>query len=97
MKFRPKRKKTPKICAEHFKTRCCQRLGMVLDQDELKKMMLEGKLRFLFKQSNTRTHWLLEIPETGKSAVLVYDKPRGVFVTVLDPEGPLYNIASDNP
>lgn len=85
MRFNTKRKKTPKICAEHFKTRCCQRLGVVLNQDELKKMMSDGRLKFVYRQSNARSHWLLEVPETGKSAILVYDKPRGVFVTVLDP------------
>ena len=81
---RIKRKKTSKICAKHFKTRCCQRLGIVLNQDELKKMMQNGKLKFLFKQSNTKTHWQITIPSTRKSAVLVYDKMRKVFVTVLD-------------
>lgn len=81
---RLKRKKTSKICAEHFKTRCCQRLGVVLSQDELKKMMQNGQLKFLFKQSNTKTHWKITLPSTGKSAVLVYDKLRNVFVTVLD-------------
>ena len=81
---RMKRKKTSKICAEHFKTRCCQRLGVVLNQDELKKMMQNGQLKFLFKQSNTKTHWQITVPSTGKSAVLVYDKLRNVFVTVLD-------------
>ena len=91
MRFRAKRKKTYRICAEHFKTRCCQRLGVVLDQEKLRKMMSDGSLRFVRKQSNTRTHWLFRVPETGKSAILVYDKPRGVFVTVLDVESQ-YNI-----
>lgn len=84
MRWRSKGKKTSKICAEHFKTRCCQRLGVVLSQDELKKMMADGELKFLHKQSNTKTHWLIDVPSTGKSAVLVYDKLRNVFVTVLD-------------
>lgn len=77
-------KKTSRICAEHFKTRCCQRLGVVLEQDKLKKMMQDGELKFLFKESNTKTHWRIDIPHTNKSAELVYDKLRGVFVTVLD-------------
>lgn len=85
MRRRLKHKKTSRICAEHFKTRCCQRLGVVLDQDELKRMMQDGKLKFLRKQSNTKTHWLMKVPSTGKNVVLVYDKPRKVFVTVLDP------------
>lgn len=76
-------KKTYKICAEHFKTRCCQRLGVVLEQDELKKMMSDGRLKFLSKQSNTKTHWKYCIQSTGKYVVLVYDKLRNVFVTVL--------------
>ena len=81
---RARGKKTSRICAEHFKTRCCQRMGVILNQDELKKMMQNGQLKFLFKQSNSKTHWRITVPATGKSAVLVYDKLRNVFVTVLD-------------
>lgn len=89
MKLRGK-EKTKDIVVSHFQKRCKQRLGVVLTQRFLKeRLMFPGQI--CEKQSNTRTKFHLDketMDELGISSdfsdvVVVYDKLRHSFVTVL--------------
>ena len=80
------KKKTHDDVVKHFQKRCLERVGRIFSQHELKKMMANNELSFFLKQSNTRSMWKLSkdndesLPE---DLLLVYDKPRKAFVTVL--------------
>ena len=86
--MRRNRRKTARDCALHFSVRCAERLGRSLDQKELKAALAAGRLKSLGRQSNTRTFFALP-EDMGGPAVLVYDRPRSSFVTVLTVE--MYN------
>ena len=73
--------KTANKLIEHFQKRCLQRIGHIVTQRTLKEGMHNGFLKFLEKQSNTRTHWKMDL-QTG-SYVVVYDNLRHAFVTVM--------------
>lgn len=81
---RKKAKKRGDVVA-HFQRRCMERLGYVIPQDELKADMEAHRLRVHSKQSNTKTHFLYTTKD-GREVVVVYDKMRHAFVTVLFPE-----------
>ena len=72
----------------HFQKRCLERIGIVLNQRELKQLAAENKLECIRKQSNSKTHFRLRKEQyNGKQLLqfdveLVYDKLRGAFVTV---------------
>ena len=77
---------------QHFQTRCLERLGKVLKQKDLKDCMCRHTLVYVGRQSCNKTHW--EIPKEllkicgidlkdGIDVVVVYDKLRNGFVTVL--------------
>ena len=77
---------------QHFQTRCLERLGKVLRQKDLKECMDRHTLVYVGRQSCNKTHWeiprqLLEVwgvkVEEGMDVVVVYDKMRNGFVTVL--------------
>ena len=87
---RHKKEKTKDVVVSHFQKRCKQRLGVVLTQRFLKeRLMFPGQS--CEKQSNTRTKYHLDkqfrnelgIPERFSDVVVVYDKLRHSFVTVL--------------
>ena len=81
--------KTKDIVVSHFQKRCRQRLGIILSQRFLKEHLFPGQ--GCEKQSNTRTKCHLDSKiryelgiSTGFSdVVVVYDKLRHCFVTVL--------------
>lgn len=77
---------------QHFQSRCLERLGKVLKQKDLKGCIDRHTLVYVGRQSCNKTHW--EIPhqllkawevkvEEGTDVIVVYDKMRNGFVTVL--------------
>lgn len=79
--MRHKKAKTAKDLVDHFQKRCMQRIGHLIKQKTLKEGMSNGFLKFINKQSNTRTHWKMDL-QTG-SYIVVYDNLRHAFVTVM--------------
>lgn len=79
--MRHKKAKTAGDLVAHFQKRCIERVGHLIKQKTLKEGMSNGFLRPLEKQSNTRTNWKMDL-QTG-SYVVVYDKLRHTFVTVM--------------
>ena len=84
--------KTREIVISHFQKRCIQRLGVILKQRDLKLAMNNPELMVpILRQSNTKTHFkisstflkTLGIDIENSEIVLVYDKARHNFVTVL--------------
>lgn len=81
-----KRKKA-KFCMRHFNTRCIERVGCILSQEKLKNEMTaavngeSSSIKFICKQSNAKTLWKLH--REDNDYVLVYDKLRHCFVTVM--------------
>lgn len=73
--------KTAKKLVDHFQKRCLSRVGHLIRQRTLKEGMSNGFLRFICKQSNIRTYWKMDL-QTG-SYVVVYDKLRHTFVTIM--------------
>lgn len=61
----------------HFNTRCLERLGSTCKQKDLRRLLREGKLEFVERQSNRVTVWRKD------DVVFVYDKNRKTFVTAL--------------
>ena len=78
-----KKPKVSKVSAEkyHFQVRCLQRLGFLIDHDELVKQIQSNKLKLHSRQSNRVTKWYWE--KNGKTYIVVYDKERKRVVTVL--------------
>ena len=79
--MRHKKAKTAKDLIDHFQKRCIERIGHLIKQKTLKEGMSNGFLKFLDKQSNTKTRWKMDL-QTG-SYVVVYDNLRHAFVTVM--------------
>lgn len=83
-----KKQKTHDDIVAHFQKRCMERLGFLLNQRDLKQMMAEqneSKMSFVRRQSRSRTLWKLYrrpgiIPY---DLIVVYDKLRNAFVTVM--------------
>ena len=76
-----KKAKTANNLVDHFQKRCIERVGHIVSQRTLKEGMSNGFLKPLDKQSNTRTRWKMNL-QTG-SYVVVYDKLRHAFVTIM--------------
>lgn len=79
--MRHKKAKTADDLVAHFQKRCVERVGHLIKQRTLKDGMSNGFLKALGKRSNTRTYWKMDL-QTG-SYVVVYDKLRHAFVTVM--------------
>ena len=45
----------------HFQTRCLQRLGFLVDYDEIIKLIQKNKLTLHSRQSNRVTRWIWNI------------------------------------
>ena len=80
-----KKAKTAKDLDGHFRKRCIERIGYAIEQKKLKEGMSNGFLKPLGKQSCTKTFWKMDL-EAG-SYVVVYDKLRHAFVTVMHYDG----------
>ena len=80
--MRRKKSKTHDDCVAHFQKRCMERVGYLLHQRFLKEEMRLGHLKVHSKQSNSRTRFLLP-RKYGRDLVVVYDKLRHAFVTIL--------------
>ena len=79
--MRHKKAKTADDLVAHFQKRCIERIGHLVKQRTLKDGMSNGFLKALGKRSNIRTYWKMDL-QTG-SYVVVYDKLRHAFVTVM--------------
>ena len=85
-----KRCKKPSDVVAHFKRRCIERIGFVLDQNVLKNLLSIGKIPLLRKQSLTKTLFVLKKEDyidkgiLKFDVVLVYDKLRHAFVTTYE-------------
>ena len=92
-----KRCKTHNDIVTHFQKRCLERIGIILNQRTLKGLLQEHKLKKLYAQSNTKTHFLLKKEiYNGKQmlqfdVVLIYDKLRHGFVTTYSFKGSRYD------
>jgi AraC-like DNA-binding protein len=70
----------------HFRRRLSERYGLTITAEEyfrLCKDVREQRARALFRESNTRTHWLIDV--RGVSVRAVYDKTQGALATALPP------------
>ena len=77
-----KKAKTADDCIKHFQKRCLERIGHIVTQRTLKEGMTNGFLRRLSSYStNAKTYWKMNL-QTG-TYILVYDKIRHAFVTVM--------------
>lgn len=84
-------KKTKSNVVSHFKTRCVERIGIILGQNELKdELFVHHNEKSKYPQSNTRTHFVLADKfleergiRTNHDVAVVYDKVRHAFVTVM--------------
>ena len=74
--------KTANKLIKHFQKRCMQHIGHIVTQRALKEGMHNGFLKFLEKESNTKTHWKMDLQTD--SYVVVYDNLRHAFVTVMN-------------
>lgn len=84
---RHKRCKTHGDIVAHFQKRCIERIGIILNQRILKSLRADNKLRRLYVQSHTKTHFLLRKEQYSGAqmlqfdVVVIYDKLRHGFVT----------------
>ena len=76
-----KKAKTADDLIKHFQKRCLERVGHTIKQRILKEGMSNGFLKPLGYKTNSRTSWKLDL-QTG-SYVVVYDKIRHAFVTIM--------------
>ena len=85
--YHSRKKKKPFHVKKHFTRRCLERIGFPIDADKLKELRASNSLQFVYRQSNTRTHWLVPMSLLPKGfereLVAVYDSVRHEFVTVL--------------
>lgn len=92
-----KRCKTHNDIVVHFQKRCLERIGIILNQRTLKSLLSYNKLKKLYSQSNTKTHFLLKKEQyNGKQmlqfdVILIYDKLRHAFVTTYPFKGSRYD------
>ena len=85
---RMKQRRRSKCYAElvHFQNRCLQRVGVILSQSKLKEKLFKTQDGVFFaKQSLSKSKWLYKHID-GKEYVLVYDKNRKRFVTIMPRE-----------
>lgn len=75
------RKPKSETVHNHFKRRCYERVGMLLDEEQLVQDIQNKKLKFLEKQSNRVSIYSLNINE--KEYRLAYDKHRHQCITIM--------------
>lgn len=84
------KKKSNKI---HARRRALERYGVNLGGKSLSQIIHDirtGKAKFIKRFSNTRTKWLVDLPDNNK-AMVIYCKTTGTLITVLP-----YNPESNN-
>ena len=80
-------KKTADDLINHFQKRCLQRIGIILNQRQLKELMNTKKMQLLVNQSRTKKMYHLHREDWNakemlhKDVVVVYDNVRHAFVT----------------
>ncbi len=83
--MRQKNKRTSGTKAEslrlHFDRRCIERLGRVLDHKQLVRDISQGNMKFMMKQSNRVSVFILDIDEVAYR--LFYDKSRQTCITII--------------
>lgn len=65
----------------HFDRRCQERLGRVLDHKQLVRDISQGNIKFMMKQSNRVSVFILDIEEVIYR--LFYDKSRQTCITII--------------
>lgn len=65
----------------HFDRRCMERLGRVLDHKQLVRDISQGNIKFMMKQSNRVSVFILDIDEVVYR--LFYDKSRQTCITII--------------
>lgn len=68
----------------HFRRRLAERYGISVSSDEYRQLcgdVQNGRGRLLFRESNTRTHWLVRV--NGHTVRAVYDKTVNGLATAL--------------
>lgn len=84
MNRKPRGAKTLEDQYRHARNRAVERYGLSLTKELYQEMISEiqrGKASFLFKESNTRTHWLVK-----DQFIVVYDRARRSIATFLPPD-----------
>jgi hypothetical protein len=79
--------KTSAISERHFRSRLTQRYGLTISTEEyhqLARDIQNGRGRMLFRESLTRTHWIIRVRETAVR--VVYDKTVKALATALPME-----------
>lgn len=67
----------------HARYRAAQRFGATNDElDALSEQIKSGKLIPVFRESESRRHYNVEL--AGKPAIVVWDKNRKAIVTVME-------------
>lgn len=70
-----------KSVKKHFFKRSLERVGVLLDEQELVRKIQNAELEFVERQSNRRTVFRTEY--NGKKYRIVYDKLRKQIITIL--------------
>jgi hypothetical protein len=85
--MRNRRKKSSVDSERHFRRRMAERYGLWITSPEYHALCADvrnGRGRPLFRESNTRTHWLIAVG--GVTVRVVYDKTVGALATALPPD-----------
>ena len=86
-----KKKKKPEDLHRHFVMRCIQRIGVVINDTELKRRLQANELSPTWRESNTRMHFMVPkdlLPKDfGREIEVVYDSSKHEFVTILFKDG----------
>ena len=89
-----KKKKQPEDLRKHFQMRCIQRIGAVINDEELKRRMRANLLSHAWRESNTKMHFTVPMDMLPKGfereIEAVYDSSKHEFVTILFKDGKEY-------
>lgn len=79
------KKKNVKI---HFLRRSLERVGMIVDEQDLVRKIQRKELEFVYSQSNRRKVYRTEF--LGQKFLIIYDKERKQLITIF-PENTMEN------
>lgn len=91
--WKQRRAKSGSDSERHFRRRLAERYGLTVTSDECRQLASDiqsGRGRLLFRESLTRTHWLVRVQ--GITVRAVYDKTTKALATAL----PLQNAERDS-
>ena len=82
-----KKKKQPEDLRRHFQMRCIQRIGAIINDEELKRRMRANLLSHAWRESNIKMHFTVPM---DREIEAVYDSSKHEFVTILFKDGKEY-------